>query len=70
MKRLNLIAIGLLMLSPVMFSLGASAGFTYVMSEESSKDQSYTTMGFPAVDYSDTYAKDTYLLAIGVGGFL
>ena len=43
-----------------------NAGFTYVMYEDYSKDQSYTTTGFPAVDYTDTYAKDTYLFAVGV----
>ena len=43
-----------------------NAGFTYVMYEDYSKDQSYTTEGFPEVGYIDTYAKDTYLFAIGV----
>ncbi len=44
-----------------------NAGFTYVMYEDYSEAQSYLPLGFPAaVGYTDTYAKNTKLFAIGV----
>ena len=44
-----------------------NAGFTLVMYDDYSKDQSYTPLGFPGpVEYTDTYGKDTKLFAIGV----
>jgi hypothetical protein len=44
-----------------------NAGFTYVNYDDYSKAQSYTPLGFPgALDFTDTYAKNTKLFAIGV----
>ena len=44
-----------------------NAGFTYVMYEDYSNAQSYQPLGFPAaVDFVDTYGKDTKVFAIGV----
>jgi hypothetical protein len=47
--------------------LTINAGFTYVMYDEYSKDQAYQPMGFPmAIDFTDTYLKNTTLFAVGV----
>lgn len=44
-----------------------NAGFTFVMYDDYSKSQAYQPLGFPAaIDFMDTYAKDTKLFAIGV----
>lgn len=44
-----------------------NAGFTYVMYDDYSKSQATQPMGFPAaIDFMDTYAKDTKLFGIGV----
>ena len=47
--------------------LTINAGVTYVMYDDYSKAQSYTPLGFPqAVPFTDTYGKNTMIIAVGV----
>jgi len=47
--------------------LTINAGVSYVMYDEYDKAQSYLPAGFPAaVDFTDTYMKETMIIAIGV----
>jgi hypothetical protein len=44
-----------------------NAGVVYVMYEDYSKAQSYLPMGFPdPVPFTDTYGKNTMIIAVGV----
>jgi len=44
-----------------------NAGFTYVMYDDYTMDKSYLPLGFPApVDFTETYAKNTMIFAIGI----
>lgn len=47
--------------------LTVNAGFVYVMYDDYTMDKSYLPLGFPAaVDFTETYAKNTTIFAIGI----
>ena len=44
-----------------------NAGFVYAMYKDYTKAQSYHPTGFPAaIPFSDTYGKNTMIIAVGV----